>query len=253
MNKTQSPMTNALVNALEQHNNRLSYNGGIIAYRDEQKVMVNGKEIIIENGNIYFVDTTGEKYALENCTYGCVKNAINMVTDAFELVKKTVRIELTAHVSVEKMYDDNMAIQRAIEQVAKNPQAYLGMGDIISVEAEETPDPDTATIENYLERYTYQVEAIRGHKELHIDGFVYWNEDHYDLVQACGCYIPVSDLEGKTPDEIYDLIDNAFSESNQYQGEITENEIMAYYSPDRNKPLGFIHVTEDTPCGFYLA
>ena len=134
MNKTQSPMTNALIKAIEEHNNRLPYNGGIIAYRDEQKVMANGKEIIIENDNIYFVDTTGEKYALENCTYGCIKNAIKMVTDAFTPKTKIVRFEITSRVLVENMYNDEMAIQRAIDKITKNPEGYLCHDNVMSVE-----------------------------------------------------------------------------------------------------------------------
>ena len=112
---------------------------------------------------------------------------------------------------------------------------------------------DEFHIEDYLYRYTYQLDVIEGKKVIHIDGYVYWNDGHYDLVQACGCYIPVSDLDGQSEEEVNDYIDTVFCEAKQYQGEITEEEIQGYYDPKKTKPFPFYHITEETPCGFYVA
>lgn len=112
---------------------------------------------------------------------------------------------------------------------------------------------DIDSIENYLDRYVYQVEDYCGQKELHIDGYAYCNEDHYELVQACGCIIPIDLIKGKTDEEINTIVENAFENSKQYQGEITEEEIKSYYNPMKNKPLGFNQINENTPCDFYIA
>lgn len=108
-------------------------------------------------------------------------------------------------------------------------------------------------VEKYLDHYTYQIEEIFGEKIIHIDGYVYWNETHYDLVQACGCYIPISDLNYESGEEKIIHIDNIFSASKQYQGVIKEEEIISYYNPEKNKVLQFFKITEDTPCGFYVS
>ena len=35
--------------------------------------------------------------------------------------------------------------------------------------------------------------------------------------------------------------------------QITEEEIQGYYDPKKNKPFPFYHITEEIPCGFYVA
>lgn len=109
------------------------------------------------------------------------------------------------------------------------------------------------TIEDCIGRYVYQVEEYCGQKEIHVDGYIYWNDDHYDLVQACGCIVPIELLKSKTEEGINDIVKDAFSNVKQYQGEINAEQILSYYNPKKNKPLAFYEVNENTPCGFYVA
>ena len=98
----------------------------------------------------------------------------------------------------------------------------------------------------HLDCYAYHVETdSNGKKQIHIDGYCYWNDENYQCVQASGCYISVDELNGDG-EKAYD----AFDEAKQYQGDITEEEIREYYKDAVVLP--FDQVTQNTPDGWYV-
>ena len=106
---------------------------------------------------------------------------------------------------------------------------------------------------NCVDHYMYQVEEYNGEKIVHIDGYVERRDDNtYDLVQACGCFIPIADLMKEEAYTVNVCADNAFADYKQYQGEIDEIEIPNYYNPKKCKALPLVDVNQDTPCGFYV-
>ena len=108
-------------------------------------------------------------------------------------------------------------------------------------EMEESDEPE------HLGCYAYQVETDRnGKKQIHIDGYCYWNDESYQCVQGTGCYIPVDGLHG----DIADVVDKAFEDTKQYQGEITKDGVRKYYKDAVVLPIG--DVTQDTPDGWYI-
>ncbi len=107
-------------------------------------------------------------------------------------------------------------------------------------EMEENDEPE------HLDCYAYHVETDRnGKKQIHIDGYCYWNDESYQCVQACGCYISVDELNGDC-EKAY----NAFDNAKQYQGDITKEKIREYYKDAVVLP--FDQVTQDTPDGWYV-
>lgn len=108
-------------------------------------------------------------------------------------------------------------------------------------EMEENDEPE------HLGCYAYHVETDRnGKKQIHIDGYCYWNGESYQCVQGTGCYIPFDELHG----DIADVVDKAFEDTKQYQGEITKDGVRKYYEGAVVLPIG--DVTQDTPDGWYI-
>lgn len=105
---------------------------------------------------------------------------------------------------------------------------------------DETDEPE------HLDCYAYHVETDRnGKKQIHIDGYCYWNDECYQCVQACGCYISVDELNGDS-EKAYDAFDNA----KQYEGDMTEEDVREYYKDATE--LRMEKVTQDTPDGWYV-
>ena len=76
-------------------------------------------------------------------------------------------------------------------------------------------------VKQYLHCDVYQVEVDKstGKKVIHIDGFCYFNDEEYQLVQGTFCYMDIEEVE-------------------EYYKQCT--------------PLPYDEVTQDTPCGFYV-
>lgn len=107
-------------------------------------------------------------------------------------------------------------------------------------------------INKYLDLFAYQVETDEnGEKQIHIDGYCYWNGETYQLVQGTFCYVPVKDLEciGTHTDRLLLALDK-FDEVKQYQREVTKKEVVEYYK-DCEK-LGIDLVSVNTPDGWYV-
>lgn len=97
----------------------------------------------------------------------------------------------------------------------------------------------------YLGCEVYQVETEHtGKKVIHIDGYCYWNDESYQLVQGTFCYMDVDGTQNSEKAEVL------FSETKQYQGEVTEADVIEYYKG--LTPLLFSEVTTETPNGMYI-
>jgi len=102
-----------------------------------------------------------------------------------------------------------------------------------------------------VDHYMYQVEEYNGEKQVHVDGYVYEGDNGYNLVQACGCYIPVADIEGLPQDEVNNIVEGTFDISKQYQADnVSLEEVANYYKMLPH--LLICNITKDTPCGMYL-
>lgn len=105
----------------------------------------------------------------------------------------------------------------------------------------------------YLHCDVFQVETDKdGKKRVHIDGYCYENENGYQLVQGTFCYIEVEEIMATSDSDKLDaLIDREFSEVNQYQCDMTEEEVCDYYN---NIPeLHYSKVSLETPDGTYIS
>lgn len=104
----------------------------------------------------------------------------------------------------------------------------------------------------YLDCEAYHVETDNdGKKQIHIDGYCYWNEEGYQCVEASGCYVGVEELGAFGNDEEkLNRLYHEFEISKQYQGEISEAEVAEYYKDATELRMEF--VSEDTPDGWYV-
>ena len=103
----------------------------------------------------------------------------------------------------------------------------------------------------YLDCELYNVETDKnGNKQIHIDGYCYWNDESYQCVQGTFCYVSVNDLEALSDDEKLERLYRAFEETKQYQGEVTETEVNEYYEGAKELRMEF--VTSETPDGLYV-
>lgn len=98
----------------------------------------------------------------------------------------------------------------------------------------------------YLDCEVYTVEIGEdGNKLIHVDGYCYLNEDGYQCVEACGCYIDIDDFNGDVR-----MVFDEFDQCKQYQGTLTRKEVREYYK-DATELL-IEKVTKDTPLGTYV-
>lgn len=107
-------------------------------------------------------------------------------------------------------------------------------------------------INKYLDLFLYQVETDKnGEKQIHIDGYCYWNDETYQLVQGTFCYISLKELEAcENGGESFLLVWNKFDEVKQYQREVTEEEVAEYYKGCKECRIDF--VADGTPDGWYV-
>ena len=107
-------------------------------------------------------------------------------------------------------------------------------------------------INKYLDLFAYQVETDEnGEKQIHIDGYCYWNDESYQLVQGTFCYVSLKELEAcEIGEESLLLVWNKFDEVKQYQREVTEQEVAEYYKECKELRIDF--VADDTPDGWYV-
>lgn len=101
-------------------------------------------------------------------------------------------------------------------------------------------------VKQYLDCDVYQVEVDKstGKKVIHIDGFCYFNDEEYQLVQGTFCYM---DIDGT---QCTEKAQELFENTKQYQGTVSWEEVEEYYK--QCTPLPYEEVTQDTPCGFYV-
>lgn len=101
-------------------------------------------------------------------------------------------------------------------------------------------------VSKYLDRDVYQVEVDPATKKkvIHIDGYCYFNDETYQMVQGTFCYM---DIDGS---QCTEKAEELFSETKQYQGTVTLENVYDYYKDCT--PLPYEQVTQDTPCGFYV-
>lgn len=104
----------------------------------------------------------------------------------------------------------------------------------------------------YLDCEAYHVETDNnGKKQIHIDGYCYWNDETYQCVQGTFCYVSVDDLEAlSSNEEKTECLYHAFEETKQYQGEVSEAEVAEYYKGAKELRMEF--VSNDTPDGWYV-
>lgn len=104
----------------------------------------------------------------------------------------------------------------------------------------------------YLDLFAYQVETDKnGEKQIHIDGYCYWNGESYQLVQGTFCYVSLKELEAcEDNEERLLLVSDRFDEVHQYQREATEEEVNDYYKKCKELRIDF--VADDTPDGRYV-
>lgn len=101
-------------------------------------------------------------------------------------------------------------------------------------------------VDKYIHCDVYQVELDEstGKKVIHIDGYCYFDDENYQLVQGTFCYM---DIDGKQSTE---KAEELFSLTKQYQETLTPEQVQDYYK--KCKHLLYENVTQDTPCGFYV-
>ena len=104
----------------------------------------------------------------------------------------------------------------------------------------------TRPVDSYLLCDVYQVEVDEntGKKVIHIDGYCYFDDENYQIVQGVACYM---DIDGKNCKDKAELL---FSLAHQYQGTATLEDVENYYM--KCKRLPYENVTQDTPVGFYV-
>lgn len=107
-------------------------------------------------------------------------------------------------------------------------------------------------INKYLDLFAYQVETDEnGEKQIHIDGYCYWNDESYQLVQGTFCYVSLKELEAfEDNEDRIELVWDKFDEVKQYQRELTEEEVIEYYKECRELRIDFVSI--DTPDGWYV-
>lgn len=107
-------------------------------------------------------------------------------------------------------------------------------------------------INKYLDLFAYQVETDEnGEKQIHIDGYCYWNGETYQLVQGTFCYVSVKESEAcEDNEERIALLFDRFEGVKQYQREATEKEVLEYYKDCKELRIDF--VADDTPDGWYV-
>ena len=101
-------------------------------------------------------------------------------------------------------------------------------------------------VSKYLDRDVYQVEVDYETKKkiIHIDGYCYFNDETYQMVQGTFRYM---DIDGS---QCTEKAEELFSETKQYQGTVTLEDVIEYYKDCT--PLPYDQVTQDTPCGRYV-
>lgn len=101
-------------------------------------------------------------------------------------------------------------------------------------------------VKQYLDCDVYQVEVDKttGKKVIHIDGYCFFNDEDYQLVQVTFCYMDIDGTQNS------DKADELFSLTKQYQQTVTLKEAQDYYK--NCKPLTYEKVTQDTPVGLYV-
>jgi len=104
----------------------------------------------------------------------------------------------------------------------------------------------------YLNLFAYQVETDKnGEKQIHIDGYCYWNDESYQLVQGTFCYVSLKELEAcEYNEKKFELVLGKFGEVKQYQCELTKEEVIEYYKECKELLIDF--VADDTPDGWYV-
>ena len=107
-------------------------------------------------------------------------------------------------------------------------------------------------INKYLDLFAYKVETDEnGEKQIHIDGYCYWDGETYQLVQGTFCYVSLKELEAcETNEDRLELVSDRFDEVKQYQCEVTEQEVAEYYKECKELRIDF--VADDTPDGWYV-
>jgi hypothetical protein len=107
-------------------------------------------------------------------------------------------------------------------------------------------------INKYLDLFAYQVETDEnGEKQIHIDGYCYWNDESYQLVQGTFCYVSLKELKAcEDNEDRIEFVWERFEDVKQYQCEATEQEVVEYYKECKELPIDF--VSSDTPDGWYV-
>jgi hypothetical protein len=110
---------------------------------------------------------------------------------------------------------------------------------------------NTRPIDQYLDSEIYLIETdATGRKIIHVDGYVYQDDNGLMHQQAIGCFVRVSDLQGLDYERILDNIYDTFDLCNQTVGEITEQDALEIYSYCTELPFDL--VDNDTPNGLYV-
>lgn len=134
------------------------------------------------------------------------------------------------------------------------------MMDEIGKEEEDASSDETSRDDylKYLDCEAYHVETDKeGKKHIHIDGYCYVNENEHDdgydyrCVEGTWCYVSVEELDAcNDDDQKLELLQKAFDETKQYEGDMTEDEVREYYKDATE--LRMEKVTQDTPDGWYV-
>jgi len=110
---------------------------------------------------------------------------------------------------------------------------------------------NTRPIDEYLDAEMYSIETFKdGYKTIHVDGYIYEEDGRLMHLQAIGCYIPISDIQGMDYQRILENIGDTFDSCNQTVGEISEQNALEMLS--KHERLAFDLVDNDTPEGLYV-
>lgn len=83
-----------------------------------------------------------------------------------------------------------------------------------------------------------------GNKCVHILGYVYGNENGWQCVQPCWCYLYFEDgIDNNKVDEMMEF-------AKQYQYDYNDEDVAEFY--DGATPMPYEELTEETPLGRYI-
>ena len=110
---------------------------------------------------------------------------------------------------------------------------------------------NTRPIDQYLDFDIYSIETdANGDKIIHVDGYVYPDDNNLMHQQAIGCFVRVSDIQGWDYIRVMDYIHDIFELCNQTVGEISEQDALDLFSKCKQLPLD--SVDANTPDGLYI-